>query len=304
MSIDDLSRSRLPLLDPDQLRSFVAIAETGNLTRAAEAVFRTPSAISMQVKKLEEALETKVLFRTSREVSLTPDGEQFLAYARRLLALNREAVLQFRKPELEGVVRIGAPDDYGVRLLPNVLRRFAECYPGVRLDVIIDMSVELMKRFRREELDLTLTTCGNIIDLPPGSNVVLEERLIWAGLKGGCAHQRRPLPVSMWEQDCPWRGNAVQALERIGIPYRSAFISAHSAGQRAALLADLAVAPFPASLVDGPLVELTEAETGLPSLGTYQVALSRQDNLGEAGQVAADELIREFREMPGNLLPQ
>ena len=135
MSIDDLSRSRLPLLDPDQLRSFVAIAENGNLTRAAEAVFRTPSAISMQLKKLEEALETKVLFRTSREVSLTPDGEQLLAYARRLLALNREAVLQFRKPALEGVVRIGAPDDYGVRLLPNVLRRFSECYPGVMLDV-------------------------------------------------------------------------------------------------------------------------------------------------------------------------
>ncbi len=304
MSIDDLSRSRLPLLDPDQLRSFVAIAENGNLTRAAEAVFRTPSAISMQLKKLEEALETKVLFRTSREVSLTPDGEQLLAYARRLLALNREAVLQFRKPALEGVVRIGAPDDYGVRLLPNVLRRFSECYPGVMLDVVIDMSVELMKRFRREELDLTLTTCGNGIDLPPGSKVVLEERLVWAGVKGGCAYQRRPLPVSMWEQGCSWRGSAVQVLESTDIPYRSAFVSAHSSGQRAALLADLAVAPFPVSLVEGALVELTEAETGLPSLGTYQVALSRQDNIGEAGQVAADELIREFRDMPGNLLPQ
>lgn len=303
MSIDDLSRSRLPLLDPDQLRSFVAIAENGNLTRAAEAVFRTPSAISMQLKKLEEALETKVLFRTSREVSLTPDGEQLLAYARRLLALNREAVLQFRKPALEGVVRIGAPDDYGVRLLPNVLRRFSECYPGVMLDVVIDMSVELMKRFRREELDLTLTTCGNGIDLPPGSKVVLEERLVWAGVKGGCAYQRRPLPVSMWEQGCSWRGSAVQVLESTDIPYRSAFVSAHSSGQRAALLADLAVAPFPVSLVEGALVELTEAETGLPSLGTYQVALSRQDNIGEAGQVAADELIREFRDMPGNLLP-
>lgn len=304
MSVDDLPRTRLPLLDPDQLRSFVAIAENGNLTRAAEAVFRTPSAISMQVKKLEEALETKVLFRTSREVSLTPDGEQLLAYARRLLALNREAVLQFRKPELEGVVRIGAPDDYGVRLLPNVLRRFSECYPGVRLDVVIDMSIELMKRFRRGELDLTLTTCGNGIDLPPGSTTVLEERLVWAGVKGGCAHQRRPLPVSMWEQGCSWRGSAVDVLESTNIPYRPAFISAHSTGQRAALLADLAVAPFPASLVDGPLVELTEDETGLPSLGTYQVALSTQDNLGEAGQVAAGELIREFREMPGNLLPQ
>lgn len=296
------SQVRLPLLDPDQLKSFIAVAETGNLTRAADAVFRTPSAISMQIKKLEETLETKVLFRTSREVSLTSDGEDFLIYARKMLALNREAVLKFRQPDIEGVVSIGAPDDYGARLLPNVLRRFSECYPGVRLDVVIDLSVELMKRFQRRELDLVLTTCGAGSDLPKGSTIVLEEQLVWAGLKGGCSHSQRPLPLSMWEQGCSWRGGAVQALEEAQIPYRSAFISAHSTGQRAALLADLAVAPFPASLVDAPLIELTPEETGLPPLWTYQIALSQQADLGEAGKLAARELTEEFRGLPGNLL--
>lgn len=304
MSITTSPQTRLPLLDPEQLKSFIAVAETGNLTRAAEAVFRTPSAISMQIKKLEEALETKVLFRTSREVSLTPDGEELLIYARKLLALNREAILRFRQPEIEGVVSIGAPDDYGARLLPNVLRRFSECYPGVRLDVVIDLSVNLMKRFHRKELDLALTTCGNGIDLPSGSKVVLEEQLVWAGLKGGCSHTQRPLPLSMWEQGCSWRGGAVQALERAEIPYRSAFVSAHSTGQRAALLADMAVAPFPASLVEAPLVELTPEDTGLPPLWTYQVALSQQENLGKAATVAAEELITEFRQLPGNLLEE
>lgn len=304
MPIATTAQSRLPLLDPDHLKSFVAVAETGNLTRAAETVFRTPSAISMQIKKLEEALETKVLFRTSREVSLTPHGEEFLVYARKLLSLNREAVLKFRRPEIEGVVSIGAPDDYGAKLLPNVLRRFSECYPGVRIDVVIDLSVELMKRFQRRELDLALTTCGNGTGLPSGSQVVLEEQLVWAGVKGGCAHLQRPLPLSMWERGCSWRGGAVQVLEHAEIPYRSAFVSAHSSGQRAALLADLAIAPFPASLVDDPLVELTPEETGLPKLWTYQVALSQQDNLGEAGKLAAKELVKEFREHPGNLLPR
>lgn len=302
MSSDTLPQARIPLLDPDQLRSFVAIAETGNLTRAAETVFRTPSAISMQVKKLEESLQTKILFRTSREVSLTPNGEELLIYARRILALNHEAVLQFRKPALEGVVRIGAPDDYGARLLPNVLRRFSVCYPAVRLDVVIDMSVGLVKRFRRGELDMTLCNCGNGIDVPAQSQVILEERLVWTGVKGGCAHERRPLPVSMWEKSCSWRAGAVNALEQNHIPYRSAFVSASTTGQRAALLADLAVAPFPASLVEVPLVELTQEETGLPPLHTYQLVLCTSDTLGEAGKVAARELTREFGDLPSNLL--
>lgn len=302
MSAEAFSQARLPLLDLEQLRSFVAIAETGNLTRAAEAVFRTPSAISMQIKKLEETLETKVLFRTSREVSLTPGGEQLLTYARRILSLNQEVVQQFRQPALEGVVRIGAPDDYGARLLPNVLRRFSDCYPAVMLDVVIDMSVGLMRRFRRGELDMTLCNCGNGIEVPSESQVILEERLVWTGVKGGCAHERRPLPVSMWEESCSWRAGATQALERNNIPYRSAFVSASTTGQRAALLADLAVAPFPASLVEAPLKELSEEETGLPQLHTYQLVLCTSDRLGEAGKVAANELIREFGELPSNLL--
>lgn len=304
MSVESRSQARLPLLDPDQLRSFVAIAETANLTRAAEAVFRTPSAISMQVKKLEETLETKVLFRTSREVSLTPNGEDLLVYARRILALNHEAVLQFRKPTLEGVVRIGAPDDYGARLLPNVLRRFSDCYPAVRLDVVIDLSVGLMKRFHRGELDMTLCNCGNGVDVPPSSRVVLEERLVWTGVKGGCAHERRPLPISMWEDSCSWKACAVNALEQNNIPYRPAFVSASTTGQRAALIADLAIAPFPASLVEAPLVELSQEVTSLPPLQTYQLVLCTSDNLGEAGKVAANELIREFNELPSNMLKQ
>src|SRR5690606_14656169 len=115
----------MPLLDLDVLRTFVAIAETGSFTLAANAVFRTPSAVSMQIKKLEEQLGASVFLRDARSVSLTQDGEMLMGYARRLLTLNREAVSKFIIPDIAGVVRLGSPDDYGERILPDVLRRFA-----------------------------------------------------------------------------------------------------------------------------------------------------------------------------------
>src|SRR5690606_34421423 len=130
----------MPILDLDVLRTFVAIGETGSFTQAANAVFRTPSAVSMQIKKLEDTLGTSVFSRDARSVSLTNDGEMLMGYARRLLALNREAVSKFIIPDISGVVRLGSPDDYGERVLPNVLKRFAQTHPSVAVDVTIDAS--------------------------------------------------------------------------------------------------------------------------------------------------------------------
>ena len=128
----------LPLLELDVLRTFVAIAETGSFTAAASAVFRTPSAVSMQIKKLEDMLRCTVFTRDARSVTLTTDGEMLLGYARRLLAINRDAVSKFIVPDVSGVVRLGSPDDYGERVLPKVLKRFAKSHPSVAVDVVID----------------------------------------------------------------------------------------------------------------------------------------------------------------------
>ena len=106
-------RQPLPLLDNDVLRTFVAIAETGSFTSAADRVYRTPSAVSMQIKKLEEQLNVTLFLRDARSVTLTESGEVLLPYARRMLALSNEAVGRFRMPEMKGVVRLGAPDDIG-----------------------------------------------------------------------------------------------------------------------------------------------------------------------------------------------
>ena len=133
--------AQIPLLELDLLKTLIAINETGNFSAAAEAVYRTPSAVSMQVKRMEELLGRAVFTRDSRTVSLTHDGEILLAHARRVLALNREVVAQFITPEVAGVVRLGAPDDAAERFLPAMLKRFSESHPGVIVDVIVDVII-------------------------------------------------------------------------------------------------------------------------------------------------------------------
>lgn len=277
----------LPLLDLDVLRTFVAIAETGSFTAAANAVFRTPSAVSMQIKKLEETLRCAVFNRDARSVSLTADGEILMGYARRMLAINREAVSKFVVPDVSGVVRLGSPDDYGERVLPAVLKRFAQSHPSVAVDVIIDQSVNLRRRLNERELDITLfTVCRNI---PPDAEILLTEPIVWGGARGGCAHMRKPLPVSVWEEGCAWRADALEALGRDGVEYRVAYMSAHTAGQRSAILADLAIAPLPKSFIGDEIVALGP-EHGLPQLSNYNLAMIVAPDASAPVRAAADHI--------------
>jgi DNA-binding transcriptional LysR family regulator len=261
----------LPLLELDVLRTFVAIAETGSFSLAANLVFRTPSAVSMQIKKLEDILGRAVFIRDARAVRLTPDGEMLLGYARRMLAINREAVSKFIVPDITGVVRLGSPDDFGERVLPHVLKRFARTHPSIAVDVVIDQSSHLRRRMHDRALDITLLTNALNSDAE-GAEVLLTEPIVWVGAKGGSAHMREPLPVSLWEEGCTWRAGALDALGREGRNFRVAYMSAHTAGQRSAILADLAVAPLPKSFLGDEMVELGEKD-GMPAIGNYSLAM-------------------------------
>ena len=285
----------LPLLDTDTLRTFVAIAENGSFTRAAHQVFRTPSALSMQIKRLEETLGQSLFIREARRVSLTPEGEVLLGYGRRLLKLNEEAVGRFLAPSLEGSVRLGTPDDVGTRVLPQVLTRFARSHPAVQVNVNAGRSIDLLKRLDDGELDLALVTLGHSDLSAKRGEVVHTEPLVWAGRDGGVAVQRSPLPLSLANHGCAWREMALGALDKAEISYRVAYNSEHCAGQEAAMLADLAVAPFPASLVQPPLRVLSP-ESGLPALGDYQIALVRRDGSGPAAEALAEQVVQTFRE--------
>lgn len=283
----------LPMLDIDVLRTFAAIADTGSFSAAANVVFRTPSAVSMQIKRLEEQIGAAVFERDARSVTLTSDGEVLLGYARRLLALNREAVAKFVAPTVTGVVRLGSPDDIGECVLPLVLKRFAETHPGVTVDVVIDQSTNLRKRLDERRLDVTLVNLSHTVPSKGDIEILLDEELVWAGAKCGTAYRRDPLPLSIWEEGCAWRGNALEALDKLGRSYRIAYMSSHSTGQRAAIQADLAIAPFGKTLLGEGIVALG-AEHNLPQLGRYQLGMLIKPDARQHIQVVAEHLRNVF----------
>src|SRR5919197_2942878 len=144
------------LLDIDQLRTFIAIVETGSFTKAAEVVHKTQSAVSMQMKRLEERLGKPIFARDGRFSKLTEDGERLLDYARRIIKLNMEALAAFSDAELSGRVRLGVPDDYADRYLPEIMARFSRAYPGAELTVVCAPSIDLVGQIDTGDIDLAI----------------------------------------------------------------------------------------------------------------------------------------------------
>ncbi|MEO0329019.1 MAG: LysR family transcriptional regulator [Pseudomonadota bacterium] len=285
----------LPLLEIDVLRAFVAIAETGSFSAAANVVFRTPSAISMQIKKLEETLGRPVFERDTRSVSLTHDGEVLLGYARRLLSINREAMTHFHNSEISGTITIGMNDDIAEQVLKLFLSQFSQSHPNITVNFVMDHSSKLHDRFAQEEMELVLFSCEGH-SRKPGIEILLEENLAWGGKRGGSAFEKRPLPISLWEEGCAWRTAALNALGEAGIENRLAFKSSHTAAQLAAIRADLAICPLPESMLKGDVIALTK-EHGLPPIGTYAIGMSIKDNADEATLAAADHIRCIYQKM-------
>jgi len=294
-SVGQTPASTTPLLESDVLRTFVAIAESGSFTRAAGQIYRSTSAVSMQIKRLEETLGHSLFVREARQVRLTPAGETLLGYARRLLRLNEEAVAQFRQPTLQGRVRFGTPADVGTRIMPGLLALFARSHPGVEVDVSVARSIDMIERIDAGELDLALVTIGNLGQDDSRGEPVHSEPLVWAGRSGGIAALRSPLPLALASPDCAWRRQALDALDRIGRHYRVAYSSEQTSGQEAAMIADLAIAPYPASLLRPPL-QCLDGQYGLPQLGDYRINLLRGSNRSEAVGILAEQVIAAFVE--------
>ena len=293
-----MSRTSLPLLELDLLRTFLAIVDTGSFASAADFVLRTPSAVSMQIKKLEDVLGRQLLARDSRSVSLTRDGELLVEHARRLLALNRETVAKFVTPEVAGEVRLGAPDDVAERFLPHMLRMLADSHPGITVNVFVDSSRNLLEMVRGKTIDLSLVTCESGIEGTSAAEILYRERLVWATVRGGIAAEKTPLPISVWDDGCLWRKAGTAGLERQKRAYRIAFQSANISGQRAAVLADLAVSPMAQSALGGQIVEV-DSRHGLPSLGLSALGLIIADQPYAPVLAAAEYLRTSFRHRQG-----
>ena len=282
----------IPNLDIDLMKTFLAISDTGSFTRAADEVNKTQSAVSMQMKRLEELLGRPLFARDGRSSRFTADGERLIEYARRMVAINDEAVSTFTRPELSGTVRFGTPDDYADRFLPEILARFSRTHPQITVDVDCLNSSVLHERVKRGEMDLAIVTMGCDVtsDVP-----VRREPLVWVTSARHSVHLLDVLPVAT--PLCEWRKMVLRALEKQGRKYRISYSSGNSNALNAAVQAGLAVGAVPELCVRPGMRILTERD-GFPALGSFHIGLLRK-----AGRpsTAVGALARHVTESIANL---
>jgi len=257
-------------LDLDQLQSFCAIADCGSFTEAARRVNKTQSAVSMQIKRLEERLGRALLTRDGRGVSLTQHGEALYARARKMLKINAEIMDEFSDDELAGVIRFGLPDDYAVRLLPVILSSFQKTHPKITLDVRCASSEDLLEGMRRGRFDLICFTQGAGREY---GEVFRTEPMFWVAAQGGEALNMDPMPIA-GGHPCQWKDNAMEVLERIGRDYRVVYTSSNALAIASAVLTDLAVGFLPESALQPGMLAIAE-DRNLPRLRDAQIALMR-----------------------------
>lgn len=284
------------LLDIDQLRTFIAIAETGSFTRAAEVVHKTQSAVSMQMKRLEERIGKPIFERDGRASKLTEEGERLLDYARRIIKLNAEALASIGNTSLSGRVRLGVPDDYADRYLPEIMARFSRSHPDVELTVQCEPTIQLVGLIDRGELDLAIVT-HEVAGRP--AEVIRRERMLWVSSNRHAVHLEEPLPLALGrpyvgERMCPWRRAALPRLEEIGRPYRVLYTSGNSAALSAAVLAGLAVSVFPESALR-PGMRVLGPTDGFPPLPAFDIALLRNPHeSSELGEALATHIVQSL----------
>lgn len=258
-------------LDLDVLEMVVAVADTGSFARAAESVNRSPSAVSMQIKAIEESLGKPLFTRTTRDVVLTQEGQTLVDYGRQMLAMREEAWASVVRPEMRGRVTIGVPDDYASSLLPTVLRKFAVAHPRVEIRVIGLPSSGLIPLLKDNTLDLACFTKARGVS----GEFIRFEPMVWAAARGKQqVWKERPLPIAVFEQGSAARAHATTALQQAGIRFRMSYESPSLLGLFSMVEAGLAVAPLARCSVPNYLVQLGEAE-GLPALPELEVILAR-----------------------------
>lgn len=257
-------------LDIDLLRSFVAIAETGALGRAAARVGRTQSALSMQMQKLEGIVGQPLLYRTGRGATLTATGERLLVRASELLRRHDEALAELRGEQLSGVLRFSCPDDYAVVFLPYLLRGFATLHPRVQLEVMCGPTPRLQELLARHAIDLALVSVAGD---GAGGDVIRHEPLVWVAQRGAAAASLNPLPLALGAPDALDHLLPKQALDAAGRAYRLAYASSSLSGLVGMARSGQAVIVLTRTAVPEDL-QILAAEHGLPDLPSVGVTLA------------------------------
>ncbi|MBO6781662.1 MAG: LysR family transcriptional regulator [Alphaproteobacteria bacterium] len=256
-------------LDLAHLRTLLAVVDNGSFSRAAEQVHRTQSAVSMQIKRLEETVGKTLFERVGRRSELTREGVALVDYARRILRLHDEALIAVTRPEVTGVVRLGVPDDYMSGFLPEVLSEFAETYPQVEVELRCETSAKVSRAYEKGDVDIGLVTIAMV---PQQCRLVRREPVVWATSRRHLVHERDPVPLAVFEPGCIFRQWARDLLDEAGRAYRIAYSSESMAGLVTAVEAGLAVTILPRSGLPHGFRELAPEE-GFPALPFVDIGL-------------------------------
>lgn len=225
-------------MDIELLRTFVAVAESGGFSAAAKSLNRTQSAVSLQIKRLEERLNDSLLERTSRSVALTPAGATYLPYARRMLRLQEEAELAVGQRNAGETIRFGITDEQAQAYLPELLGPFTEAFPEVQIEITCDQSTELVAALQDGLLDMVL--CIRHRATPTGIPIATQP-LVWVASPKLKVEQADPLPLALNPEGCVYRAQALSLLSKAGRRWRVACTSQSPTGINLAINAGLAV---------------------------------------------------------------
>ena len=276
-------------LESELLRTFLAVAETGNLTRAGESVHRTQSAVSMQIKRLEDGIGEALFTRGSRGVELTAKGEQLLDNARRIIALIDETAASLTAPPLEGNIRLGIPEEYGDTILVRAISTFSKVHPDVEIHARYDSSADNMALLSKGQLDLAVVFEWQHYSL---GEMLMSDHTVWVTSNAHAPHERRPMPIALYQNSGWCTEFALQLLESRGHSYRTAYRSRTSGGLKVAVKSGLAIAPLSRSNIPEGCRELT-AEDGFGDIDDSRVVMHRNPH---SRGPAVDAMARAIRD--------
>jgi DNA-binding transcriptional LysR family regulator len=273
------------MMDIELLRSFVSVVDAGGFTRAGERVHRTQSTVSQQIKRLEDMLGRPLLERNGKQATLTEEGERLISYARRILALEQEARDVVARPVVDGVVRLGIPEDFAAYRLPELLYDFKRARPTLRLDVRCGLSATLQRALDAGELDLALVKreAGQ-----PGAVAAWPERLQWVTSREHPVDlDQDPVPLAVAEQGCLYRNQLIHALDAAGRAWHVAYTSpnlhgiqaAVSAGLGVSILSDMGILPEHRVITHGQFRPIIKTELALIAADNASPAVRRLADL-------------------------
>ncbi|WP_179479084.1 LysR family transcriptional regulator [Rhodanobacter sp. K2T2] len=277
------------------LRTFVVVSEAEGFTRAAEQLHVTQSAVSHQIRRLEEQVGRPLMHRTTRRITLTEDGEDFLRHSREVLSLLDRMVRRFQPSPVSGVVRFGLPENFMGERLPLLLCQFARAFPEVRLDVKVSTYPDLRSMLDAGELDLAvvLSTPHSVGD----DTVLRRTRFVWAASETFGIRDGSSIPLALSPAPCVSRKIGVDALEKTSIATHIVFTSPNHEGLRAAVQAGLAVTVLLHDELE-PGMKVVDGQFGLPTLAKAEFTLIWSHG---AKSLAAREFGKLVMNMPAPL---